>query len=344
MDEKVSEVRSEVRFTFTWQEGRVTDITTDSPSVNHFLDLLQLSRAYNTWVSYGQDLKMFFSVVQKPPEAVTREDCLVFMREQDQSGYSDATINRRLAAVSLLFNELTLLDSSRFAANPVQPSQRGRHQFRQPRQSLYRRQQQRVPDIVPVDELQTFLGALPSWRDRAVVMLMWMSCLRISEVLNIRFQDIECSHRRIWISEAKWGNARNVFMDRFTFAVLNQYLDEERGRLFPEVDHVFVAFKGKARGRPLTVNAAQKMLRYYAEKCGLPHLHAHLFRHTGISQLVQEGMSEPAIRQLVGHRRPESLLPYLHLCDEFVEAEFERAQAGFALFTWFGDAHQGGEP
>jgi site-specific recombinase XerD len=331
-----------VRFTFTWREGRVTTITTNSPHINHFLDLLRLSRAYNTWVSYSQDLKAFFTVIPKPPAQVTRADCLAFMKNQEQSGYADATINRRLAAVSSLFNELSLLDSSRFPANPVQPSQR-RYRFRQPRQSLYRRQPQRVASIVPVNELQTFLIALPSWRDRTMVLLMWMSCLRISEVLNVRFQDIECSHRRIRIPEAKWGNARSVFMDRFTFASLNRYLDEERGRLFPEVEQIFVAFKGRARGRPLTVNAVQKMVRYYAEKCGLSHLHSHLFRHTGISQLVQQGMSEPAIRQLVGHRRPESLLPYLHLCNEFVETEFEQAQKGFDLSSWLDDARQGGD-
>jgi hypothetical protein len=59
----------------------------------------------------------------------------------------------------------------------------------------------------------------------------------------------------------------------------------------------------------------------------LPYLHAHLFRHTGITQLVQQHMAEPAVRQFVGHRRPESLAPYLHLGDDFVAAEFERAQA-----------------
>ena len=230
MDESVSEAGSSVQFTFTWQDGRVADITTNSASINHFLDLLQLSRAYNTWVSYGQDLKVFFSVMQKPPEAVTRADCLAFMRNQDESGFADATINRRLAAVSSLFNELSLLDPSRFPSNPVQPSQRGRHQLRQPRQSLYRRQAQRIPDIVPVDELRTFLSTLPSWRDRSMVMQI----------------------------------------------------------------------------------------------------------------LVQEGMPEPAIRQMVGHRRPESLLPYLHLSDEFVEIEFQQAQKGFDLSTWLGDAHQGG--
>jgi hypothetical protein len=56
----------------------------------------------------------------------------------------------------------------------------------------------------------------------------------------------------------------------------------------------------------------------------------HLFRHTGITQLVQQHMAEAAVRQFVGHRRPESLAPYLHLGDDFVAAEFERAQAAFA--------------
>lgn len=343
MDIDVAGVESPVRFTFTWQEGRITDITTNSPPINHFLGFLQLSRAYNTWVNYGQDLKAFFSVVSKPPEEVARADCLVFMKDQTQSGYADATLNRRLAAVSSLFSELSLFDPTRFPVNPVSSSPR-RYRLYPSRQSLYRRQPQRVPDIVSVDDLQTFLAALPSWRDRSLVWLMWMSCLRISEALNIRFQDIECSHRRIRIPEAKWGHARTVFMDRFTFAALNRYLDEERGHLFPEVDHIFVAFKGRARGRPLTVNAVQKMLRYYAEQCELPHLHAHLFRHTGISQLVQQGMSEPALRQFVGHRRPESLTPYLHLCDEFVEREFHQAQAGFDLSQWLGEGLPGGAP
>lgn len=44
-------------------------------------------------------------------------------------------------------------------------------------------------------------------------------------------------------------------MDPLTFAALNRYLDEERGGLFPDEDHLFVAFKGKTRGQPLKVNA-----------------------------------------------------------------------------------------
>jgi site-specific recombinase XerD len=336
-------IESAVLFDIVREQGRVTRVSTNSPSVNHFLDLVKMSRAYNTWVSYSHDLQVFFRFIPKLPEAITRSDCLAFMKQQNEAGCSDATVNRRLGALSSLFNELQLLDPLRFSCNPVHPRQ-ARQESHRRSQSLYRRQAQRVPQILAEDELPTFLGALRSWRDRTLVLLMWISCLRVSEVVAIRFEDIECGRRSIHIPTAKGDRARMVFMNALTFAALNRYLDEERKTLFPDVDHVFVAFKGKARGHPLSVNAVQKMIYYYAEKCGLPHLHAHLFRHTGITQLVQEGMPEPAIRDMVGHRSADSLSPYLHLCDEFVETEFERAQAGLDPSVWLDVPLLGGGP
>jgi site-specific recombinase XerD len=131
-------------------------------------------------------------------------------------------------------------------------------------------------------------------------------------------------------------------MEELTFAALNKYLDEERKDLFPEVDAVFVAFKGRARGHPLTENAFQHTIDYYAQKCGIPYLHAHLFRHTGITQLIQKGMSEPAVRGLVGHTHPASLDPYLHLTDRFVESEFEKTQEALSPARWLSTPPEGG--
>lgn len=317
-----------VRFQVVREHGQVANISSNSPEVNHFLDLIRLKRTRNTWINYAHDLRIFFDIVGKPPEALTRQDLVAFMQQQDQAGRADATVNRRLAAVSSLLCELHLLDPGRFPQNLVHPRRTG-SATPDRRLSLYRRQPKRVPDVVPEDTLRAFFAALPTWRDRALVLLMWISCLRVSEAMAVRFQDIECSHRRIDLRPSKGGQPRTVYMERYTFAALNHYLDTERRDLAPDVDEVFVALKGVARGRPLSVNAVQRGIRYYAAKCGAPDLHAHLFRHTGITHLVQQGMAEPALRAFVGHRRPESLLPYLHLADCYVEDEFRRAQGAF---------------
>jgi len=323
-----------VSFSIRRENNRVVQVTTNSSLVNHFLDLMQLTRAHNTWVNYAHDLKVFFQVIPKSPEMITRADCLDFMKQQSQEGFADATINRRLAAVSSLFNELCLLQPDQFPINLVQPQSRIRN-IQRNSQSLYRKQAQRIPRVFSEDELHTFLGTLRTWRDRTLVLLMWISCMRVSEVVAIRFEDLECSRHRIHIPTSKGQQARMVFMDPLTFSILNRYLDEERQYHFPEVEQVFVAFKGKARGTPLSVNAVQKMIQYYAAKCCLKDVHAHRFRHTGITHLVQQGMSEPAIRSMVGHRSPDSLTPYLHLSDDFVAKEFEKAQSALQAYVGF---------
>jgi integrase/recombinase XerD len=321
-----------VRFTIERERNRVVKVTSNSPLVDHFLDLIQTTRAHNTWVNYAHDLKVFFQMIPKTPEMITRADCLSFIKQQSQEGYADATVNRRLATISSLFNELCLLLPDQFPVNLIHPQTRQRS-FRRNYQSLYRRQAQRIPRVFSKDELRTFFGALPTWRDRTLMLLMWISCLRISEAVSIRFEDLECSSRRIHIPISKAQQSRMVFMDAATFSILNRYLDEERQNYFPEVAQIFVAFKGRARGAPLTVNAVQKMIRYYAKKCGLMDVHAHRFRHTGITHLVEQGMSEPAIRSMVGHRSPDSLMPYLHLSDEFVALEFEKAQSALQAYA-----------
>ncbi len=96
------------------------------------------------------------------------------------------------------------------------------------------------------------------------------------------------------------------------------------------------------RGHPLSVNAVQHAIDYYAKQCHLS-LHAHLFRHTGITQLVMQGMSEAAIRKLVGHRHADSLLPYLHLGESYVATEFEKAQQVFSPTRAIEIAEEGGE-
>jgi site-specific recombinase XerC len=172
-----------VRFTIVRESGTIREILTNSPEIDHFLRKVKTGQSIHTWINYAHDLKTFFSVIDKLPEAVDRRDCVVFMEQQDEAGLSTQTINRRLAALSSLFTELHLLDPARFPQNPVSPFQRGRR-ARKRSQSLYRGQPDRIPDVVPEKDLQTFFNALPTWRDRTLMLLMWVSCLRIGDYVG----------------------------------------------------------------------------------------------------------------------------------------------------------------
>jgi site-specific recombinase XerD len=187
-----------------------------------------------------------------------------------------------------------------------------------------------MPDVLTTDQLQTLFGAVRTWRDCTLILLMWVSCLRISEALGLHFQDLECSNRSLHIRHGKEGRPRTVYMEALTLEALHRYLDHERGDLAPDEHIGFVALKEVARGKPLSINSVQKLLVYHAQRGHLDAFHAHLLRHTGITHLLQAGMPEPAVRQLVGYH-PASLLPYLHLQDNYVAHEFAAAQRGLEL-------------
>lgn len=214
-----------IQIAIEYEHSEMVAVSTNSALIDHFLSKVRMSQAKLTWINYAHDLKVFFHVVQQPLEAIDRKTCIKFMEVQDRAGLSSLTINRRLAAISSLFMELNLLDPVRYPQNPVAPLQR-RRESRRRTPSLYRRQPDRVPDIIAEEDLQAFFTVLPTWRDRTLMLLMWISCLRIREVVSIRFEEIECSSRSIRIRQGKGGLDRVVYMDRYTFAALNKYLDE----------------------------------------------------------------------------------------------------------------------
>src|SRR5262245_35782035 len=106
--EALAAFASPVTITLRWKCGRLTAVETMARDVAHFLDFVRLRHPYNTWVNYACDLKIFFAIVGKPPDQVQREDCIRFMGAQSEAKRAVNTINRRLAAVSSLFDELML--------------------------------------------------------------------------------------------------------------------------------------------------------------------------------------------------------------------------------------------
>jgi site-specific recombinase XerD len=144
-----------VQISIKYEHSKMVSLSTNSPFIDHFLRTIKMTQSDNTWINYTHDLKVFFSVLKLSLEQVDRKTCLRFIEQQDQAGYSSLTINRRLAAISSLFIELNLIDPDLFPHNPVAPLQRSR-EIRKRGPSLYRRQPDRVPDIVAESDLQAF--------------------------------------------------------------------------------------------------------------------------------------------------------------------------------------------
>jgi len=250
-------------------------------------------------------------------------------------GYAAATVNRRLAAVSGLFEFATMRDPG--AVNPVPrgPQRRattwgerggmlGHLARARPASRLRVRQPRRLPRGLDRGEVAALLDSLRSWRDRAIAGLMLFSGLRSAEVLGLAVADVDVP--RGWVRVVGKGDKeRRVPVDVEVAGWVQTYLLAERPDT--EVSALFVVAKGPHRGRPLSAEGLRAVFRYHRDRAGVPAAHPHALRHTFGTTLAEAGVDLAVVQALMGHDHIDSSARYVHLAPAHVRAAFDDARA-----------------
>ena len=310
------------------------------PVLDDYLDFLAGRCRPNTVLAVGYDLKVFFTVVGKPPEQVSPGDVLAFMTAQRTgaplssargprpvrrggAGVSTRTLRRRLSSVSGLFAFLHARGD--VAANPVPrglPSRRERLRPSQPVPLV--RSTRTLPRVLAPAEVDALTAALRTHRDRAMVAAMVLGGLRRCEVLGLRLVDRRPVGRRVFIADGKGGHQRLVPVSRRFFNHVAAYLESERPA-GTNTDYVFVVLKGPRRGEPLSAGGLAEILGGARQRAGLAHATCHELRHTCLTRLREAGMSLEALQAQAGHASMETTRVYLHLADDWLAAEYRKA-------------------
>lgn len=256
---------------------------------------------------------------------------VVSIRSGRSVGYSPATINRRLAAISGLFDFRAMRDPG--AANPV-PRRGARRPGRRtgelahlattakPRSKLRVRQPRRLPRGLDRREVTALLASFASDRDRAIAGLMLFSGLRSAEVLGLQVRDVDVG--RGWVRViGKGDKERRVPVDTQVAGLVQTYLLVER----PDTDSqaLFVVAKGPHRGQPLTPAGLRTIFRYHRQRAGVPAGHPHALRHTFGTALAEAGVDLAVLRELMGHDHIDSSAAYIHLAPTHVRTQFDAA-------------------
>ena len=318
-------------------EARGERIELGDPLVDEYLELVRARGRRNTLLAAAYDLGVFFREVSKPPLGVTTGDVLRFVRSQRHgptstvvrisdggSGLSASTVRRRLSSLSGFYGYLVA--TGRLGVSPVpggvatQASRRRGH-----RGSPVVRSVRQLPRVLEPVEVVALVGALRKWRDRAMIEAMVLGGLRRAEVLGLRFEDLRTGERRVFVADGKGGHQRLVPMSGRFFASVARYLDSERPRTGADPQRVFVVLKGPNRGRPLTAKGLEEVLAGARRRAGLDHVTCHELRHTCLTRLREAGMALEAVQAQAGHRSIESTRIYLHLANDWLAGEYQRA-------------------
>jgi integrase/recombinase XerD len=310
------------------------------PLLDDYLGFVAARARTNTWLAVAYDLKVFFSVINKEPSAVTTADVFTFLKQQrsprqgpkvvrledGEAGLAARTIARRLSSLSGLYAYLVVRGDAGVHANPVPRSlaarrpgtagaKRGMTLIRTPRT---------LPRVLSPGEVDALFAVLRTNRDRAMVAAMVLGGLRRCEVLGLDLADIKAGERRVFISQGKGGHQRIVPISPRFFASLGDYLDQERPQASPS-QAVFVVLKGIRRGQALSADGLDEIMDGARRRAGLTQATCHQLRHTCFTRLREAGMALEAIQAQAGHASIESTRIYLHLSNDWLAGEYRRA-------------------
>jgi integrase/recombinase XerD len=177
-----------------------------------------------------------------------------------------------------------------------------------------------LPRAMDPDDVIRLISVIDHVRDRAMVLVLLRTGMRIGELLNMLMEDVNLKERSIEIHEAgKTGVGRVVYLSEDALRALQAWF---------KMRHTQKSYVFYAQGRhTMSYPAARAMFHKYLDKAGLSHkgYTLHCLRHTCASELLNAGMRLECVQQLLGHSNIEMTRRYARLTDKTREEEYFRA-------------------
>jgi len=269
----------------------------------------RLNRRPNTLTSTVLAAKLFLVFFKETGKAaleeISREDLEAFVEHEQDRGMKPATVSTRWAALRAFLYHLIregVLD----------------------REVVGRGIQIKLPDAlpkaIPPDDVKRLLAALDDVRNRAIILVLLRTGMRIGELLNTRVVDVHVKERKIEIPQGeKNAIGRVVYLSDDACAALAAWLnvrEEQRRYLFYTL-----------RSKKMHYATARILFKRSLAKAGLDDKRytVHQLRHTFASEMLNAGMRLECLQQILGHSRIEVTRRYARLTDTAREREYFRA-------------------
>jgi len=178
----------------------------------------------------------------------------------------------------------------------------------------------RLPRAIDPQDIDQLLSVINNTRDRALILLLLRTGMRIGELLNCTVDDVDIRQQKILIYQAdKTSVGRVVYYSEDAQAALLAWLrmrDPFKEKLF----------YGQGR-HSLCYEAARSMFTKYLHKAGLQYsgYTLHCLRHTFATDLLNVRMPLECLRVLLGHTNLEVTRRYARLTDKTREQEYFKA-------------------
>ncbi len=154
-------------------------------------------------------------------------------------------------------------------------------------------------------------------RDYAIISLLAYSGLRVSELCNLRFEDVDFDERIIYVRSGKGDKDRIVVVSSHVIEALQDYL------LTRDDDMVYL-FSSRKSDR-ISRTQVFRIVKRYAKKAGIKkEVTPHVLRHTLATTMLRRGVDIRFIQQFLGHSSVATTQIYTHVDDATLKSVYDR--------------------
>jgi integrase/recombinase XerD len=242
-------------------------------------------------------------------EDITKGDVEAFIEREQDRGIKITTIRTRLANIMSFLRywmEEGIVSSEVF--------------FRRIRLQM----PERLPRAMEPDDVQKLLSVVDHTRDRAMILVLLRTGMRIGELLGTKMGDIHLKERRIEIYEGEKNRlGRVVYLSKDAVGALESWFHER-------VQWQEYVFYGQGRmSKPMSYSTARTRVMLCVQKAGLLNkgYTVHTLRHTFATELLNAGMRLECLQVLLGHRGIEETRRYARLTDKTREEDYFSAMS-----------------
>jgi len=240
-----------------------------------------------TQAAYIYFNRLFLRTMQKSPNEVTQEDITNFLALMERErNYSAATLNLAISSIKFFFRYI-------IKNNIVKEQQRPVHN-------------KQLPIVLSPNEIIKILKTEKNLKHRLLLMLVYSSGLRVSEVVALKKEHIDLSRQVIYIRQGKGRKDRYTLLSEKAANFIKEYYD------YFEIDKWI--FPGQSGIKHLSIRAAQHIFDKATRNAGITKkVSIHGLRHSFATHLLENGTDIRYIQSLLGHSNIRTTERYTHV-------------------------------
>jgi integrase/recombinase XerD len=166
------------------------------------------------------------------------------------------------------------------------------------------KREKKLIEILSVNEVWDIINSITHVKQKAIISGIYLHGLRRSEILNLRYDNIDRERNVVIIKNSKGRKDRFVPLNKEWIRFLTDYAKQKRHKEGYDKPIFY----------PYSVSSIANIVKSKAKLLGIKkRVYPHLFRDSYASHLLHQGIDSRFIQEILGHEKLETTQKYLHI-------------------------------